>query len=481
MKYGVKNDLRGDTYMRLEDFMKIIDKEINQDTNVTLFIGAGFSFWYNLPNWKRLLLDFCNELERKYGYKNHKDIVDKIDNTYTIPRAFTDILKITNIDKSILQEYIANYLNDNKNINKRALGADLQKYKLLFNLSRNCRIITTNFDLLIENILRQIFKIKIKKFYYDTENLNKQFFGDISNKNELRILKLHGDIERPDTMVVTQDDYDLIISGKEYKLLNDALRSNFAQNINIFIGYSMRDENIKRLLLTNKNIYGKDKKMSFVINIVGEKIISYDYSIVRNQNDVEEICVYGQDEIITIFQYLQDVFKINKNKFVSDVNNFNENNITDNFGLQMEYLKALSLLRMRKYKKCKEVIEEIINQFEECNNTKWEYIYMIYGVLLDCENSDKKDEAEYYINKAIKLGKDKDDIYYSIAKTYLNRACVILHTSNISHNLSRHIIQDKKIVTRALKYFEKLSVKNREVNYHILDCYQKLGDYDKVF
>ncbi len=98
-------------------------------------------------------------------------------------------------------------------------------------------IITTNYDEFLENSIFKDFNVLVYPDDY--------YFNSSSGYGE--ILKIHGTASRPNSIVVTDEDYDRL--KKESKVITARLTSLMCQNPVIFLGYSMSDEEIHGIIL----------------------------------------------------------------------------------------------------------------------------------------------------------------------------------------------------------------------------------------
>jgi len=99
------------------------------------------------------------------------------------------------------------------------------------------RIITTNWDNLLEEALRQA-QIPVDRVVRDTEVA-------FINQNKRLLIKLHGSIEQQDTIVVLGDDYyDVFARLPE---TTNLVRAYFATQTVLFLGFGLMDEDFRRL------------------------------------------------------------------------------------------------------------------------------------------------------------------------------------------------------------------------------------------
>lgn len=237
--------------------MNISEFVSNYKNHPILFIGTGFSLRYleNSYTWDGLLKHICFEVtgndetfldiksqsQNQDGSFNYEDIASKIENLF---------------NEALSKDRNGNfkYINDifYKNMNN---GVNLSRFKIfistIFNklsyrqekineitelkkVRKNIgSIITTNYDQLVEDIF--------------------QFTPLIGNDILLSdpygsVYKIHGCTSQPDKIIISKDDYKEF--DKKYELIRAQLLSLFIHNPIIFVGYSVSDENIRKLLKT---------------------------------------------------------------------------------------------------------------------------------------------------------------------------------------------------------------------------------------
>lgn len=100
-------------------------------------------------------------------------------------------------------------------------------------------IVTTNWDRLLDNALRDAGK----RVTTVVDNYEVAF----SNKSETLLVKMHGSIERPDSIVLTERDYQEFF--ERLPNLVDMLLYFFATRTFLFVGYSLADPNFKQMYL----------------------------------------------------------------------------------------------------------------------------------------------------------------------------------------------------------------------------------------
>lgn len=245
---------------KLEDYL------VFNESLPFLFIGSGFSRRYlGTPDWERLLMHFCNEIDPSnpllfYQYssaakaKIYKDnldassvnILNSIIADY-IEQEYNRIWYTDDRFASMRTQYsnevisgctpfrlaLANYFASFTNNHAYMLPGEIEKLKLLSHNSI-AGIITTNYDLFLENIFDFM-------TYIGQEKL---LFSPLQGIGE--IYKIHGCCTDPRSIIINSDDYNKLNLRSRY--LAAKLLTIFVEHPIVFIGYSISDEDIKNIL-----------------------------------------------------------------------------------------------------------------------------------------------------------------------------------------------------------------------------------------
>jgi hypothetical protein len=236
-----------------------------------LFVGSGFSRRYlALEDWEGLLRRFAKLLPKDFDYyaatgRKKWDVVAKLmaedfyeiwwtDDRYKESREeFKG--KIDNIYTPLKIE-ISKYLREKRyeeGVSERLDHEINEMKKIVID-----GIITTNWDLLLE----QIFEDEFYTYVGQEELL-------FSNPKEVgEIYKIHGSCSDPNSLVLTDEDYADFNDRNAY--LAAKLMTIFIEHPIIFIGYSLSDENILGILeaitacLTSENLNKLKDRLIFV-------------------------------------------------------------------------------------------------------------------------------------------------------------------------------------------------------------------------
>lgn len=237
-----------------------------------LFIGSGFSKRYlGTEDWAGLIRKFCELVPQEFGYyrstsNNKWDIAAQMlaedfhkvwwnDEQYSESRA--EFGERATSKYSPLKIEISRYLKSQK----YQYGVDEKNDKEINALKEVVidGIITTNWDSLIEDIF-------IKENMVTFIGQKKLLFSNPMEVSE--IYKIHGCSSEPDSLVLTEDDYKEFNKRNAY--LAAKLLTIFIEHPVVFIGYSLGDTNIIRILesitacLDESNIHKLKDRLIFV-------------------------------------------------------------------------------------------------------------------------------------------------------------------------------------------------------------------------
>lgn len=222
-----------------------------------LFIGTGISkrYYSESYTWNELLskivLDYCDDEEHYLDLKsksmsggricNYAHLAQLIENEFNEIaqkerngkfKAMNDIFydKMKSGEKISRFKYYVASLFDSKPIRPEMADELVVLKKAFGNIAS---AITTNYDSFVE----------------DNFGFEPLIGNDILLSNPYgSVYKIHGSISSPESIIITQDDYDLF--EEKYELIKAQLISLFIHNPIIFIGYGVNDANIKKLLKT---------------------------------------------------------------------------------------------------------------------------------------------------------------------------------------------------------------------------------------
>ena len=225
----------------LNDFVK---------NRVIPFVGAGFSknadipAGLSMPDWNEIGKLVAAEIT---GYDYDNNAIDAL--SY-----YEDLYSRTKLVEFLMKEL---------HFGKIQPGATYKAFCELFTGT----ICTTNFDSLLEDemiLLHRPVSVIVTK-----DRLT------IGNTDESKIIKLHGDFNHPDKMVITENDYDMYIERNP--IFATYIANLFITNTIILIGYSFDDNDFRGIWQIINSRLGKMTQPAYcvMVNAPQEKIARY--------------------------------------------------------------------------------------------------------------------------------------------------------------------------------------------------------------
>lgn len=230
-------------------------------TNFTIFVGAGFSVNFGMPNWEGYAL---NKMNLVFDSLN--------DEVYFVTKE-----ELKTLDKKHLLTLINGYLKeeDSKKYEKQIFKTnDERKEKLSNEMKKfietfkniNASFVTTNYD----NVLEDYFGFDKRNIF----NVSQRDF----RLNSHEVVHIHGDvkaIEESDRIISTwKDYYDLYFQNgkleesdmftKHAEAVNDFLKYLFSENEILVIGYSITEIEILKFIFQNRKYSTTNSNITIV-------------------------------------------------------------------------------------------------------------------------------------------------------------------------------------------------------------------------
>ncbi|PHM68097.1 SIR2 family protein [Xenorhabdus kozodoii] len=297
-----------------------------------VFIGSGMSKRYleNSPTWSDLLEEYWNKIDNNgqdfYNYlseikdkykeeQNDSDLNHKVyaDAATYIEKKFNGLFNSGKISldgltsKRVFDEDISPFKYSlcqrfkQNNLKQNIKKDEIESFKKFLKNAK--MIITTNYDSFIETLLSE--QRVEPKMYIGNEG----FFDDTVGWSEL--YKIHGDIELPNSIVINSYDYE--IYDNKSILISAKILSSMIKSSIIFIGYSLTDRNVKKLLTDfSSQLPKEDKRKS------AERIIFIEFK--KNEMDILKTHRTDDKSQITYTSIETDNYK----KIYDEISNIDE-------------------------------------------------------------------------------------------------------------------------------------------------------------
>ena len=213
-----------------------------------LFVGAGLGRRYlNLATWEQLLRRFAAETPRAYEFyvtQAGRDNYPRLGSEIAV--AFRDVWwnstkyeSDRDAAKDLMEDFasplkveVSKYLLEEcRRLNSSALPDELG----ILADAKVDGVITTNYDTILETVFPD---------YEVYRSQDETLFRVSHGVGE--IYKIHGCATKPNTLVLTQEDYELFDARNAY--LAAKLTTLFLEHPFVFIGYSISDRNVQSVL-----------------------------------------------------------------------------------------------------------------------------------------------------------------------------------------------------------------------------------------
>lgn len=452
--------------MTREDFITSLKQK---NSAPFLFVGSGFSRHYlDFPDWVGLLSMFAPNHINSYYTKCQ---------TKSLPRIASEIAKdLTNRFWELPeddefrkkhQDQVSNFdsvfkLQISEFLIKKCREEFPEKWKDELSLLRSLvidGIITTNWDDTVERIFPNY------KPY-----IGQQQLISASTFNIGEIYKIHGCMTNPDSLILTEEDYNNFNERNPY--LAAKLITIFIEHPVVFLGYSINDDNIQKLL------------MSIVQGLDKEGVIKLQSNLIFVEWVQEDI----EPRFETVDFVMPDGARLPLIKVIT-------HNFSDVYTCMSSYERRLPANVLREYKK--QFYNLIVSQNADKNlyvlpenkideNTEIQVVYGFgaikkfrdavgyigiksYDIYCDCINDDRDFEAIMILQKTIpqlrKSGSSNLPIYkylreigISSDEEYLNNPLGLnfnLPTANSFASYKSFSTKEKKYsLTKALQEFQ---------------------------
>lgn len=228
-------------------YLKYIPKTLQEDfidNRVIPFVGAGFSKnaiapeGANILDWEGLGKKVATYIPN-YTYTNAIDALSLFESEFSR----------TKLIELLARELYVNHLKPGKT------------HRTFCDLYFDT-ICTTNFDFLIEQTLNE--KHIPFSMVVSEERL------PISTHERTKLIKLHGDFNHPERMVITEHDYDTYVDKN--KILSTYISNLFITKTLLLIGYSFDDSDIRTLWQIIGTRLGKLSTPAYVVLVDASSI-----------------------------------------------------------------------------------------------------------------------------------------------------------------------------------------------------------------
>lgn len=283
-------------------------------TTPFLFLGSGITRrYYNLPDWKGLLEHFAYEVKKDdFAYSFYENKASKMDNPLGDFPKIAELIEvdydemwfgdadIRTVDEMTLSKIknglspfkaeVAEYIKRNCVINEKYID----EIKTLAKLSDRsiAGVITTNYD----NFIEDHFEGYVK--YVGQKQL---IFSAIQGIAE--IFKIHGSVEAPESLVINEHDY--LEFDKKSSYLASKLMTIFMEYPIIFMGYSISDSNVQKIIKSIVECLDSDQ-----IKLLEDRFVFVEYQPGKVGVEVTPFTIMVDDKPLLIKKIVVEDFTL---------------------------------------------------------------------------------------------------------------------------------------------------------------------------
>lgn len=220
-----------------------------KEGNVCLFVGSGVSCSSGLKGWDDLIASMRDVMLEEASAAEMADLREFFKNAgkLDIAEVFRDRVGENRYHDFLRREYRL------KRVNLSPL------HKALRRLPVNT-IFTTNYDKLLERTFRN-------DMGDDPPVIHSPEQLAVIDSSERRIIKIHGDIDHPKSIILTRKDYEMF--EDRYAAIQDYIRRAISFETMFFVGFGLEDPNFERFYANARKVFlGYDRRAFAVMTNV---------------------------------------------------------------------------------------------------------------------------------------------------------------------------------------------------------------------
>ena len=196
-----------------------------------LFAGSGLSAWAGLPTWSALLRDLIAEMRAEQIAVEDLDEMDRL----------VDAGKLLEVAEHCSTQLGSRYTAVLSERMAVASGQIPEPHEIIVRLPFS-GVVTTNYDNLLETAYQKRTSVNLKAPTHDDSDV----LGTLLFDGGFFVLKAHGSLDRPATLVLTASDYrDILHSNRAFTAFFSSILMSRAL---LFVGYSLNDPDFRMLI-----------------------------------------------------------------------------------------------------------------------------------------------------------------------------------------------------------------------------------------
>ncbi len=217
-----------------------------RDGRVRLFVGSGVSCAAGLISWADLVAQMKDVIRRENTTFARQELESFL--------AAADHLDVADVFRDTVKEH--RYFRFLRSHFRRPVGLS-SLHRTLTRLPART-VFTTNYDKLLETAFRRASGADPAVIVYPAQ------LGYIDD-GEVRIVKLHGDIDHPPSIVLTRGDYATYAS--RHREFENQFHSSVNDYTMLFVGFGLQDPNFRRIYEDARQFYDSTKRLAYAIMV----------------------------------------------------------------------------------------------------------------------------------------------------------------------------------------------------------------------
>lgn len=215
--------------------------EILSREDTILFIGSGVSRWSGLPSWEGMISELARFIDHQ-GLDSELVIEEKTNG---------DLLQAASYGfDQLTKQQIGEFIKESC---KYGIAKPHEIHKKIVSFGAQCYI-TTNYDNLLESALNQ-WSPENKDYHTVTNKHLTETAGIISARSLNFIFKPHGDVNDSDSIILTREQYRMLLPNGERQNALESLKILLASRSVVYIGFGLRDPDFIYIKDILSNIY----------------------------------------------------------------------------------------------------------------------------------------------------------------------------------------------------------------------------------
>lgn len=323
------------------EYVRLLREKANSN-KLIVFVGAGVSCNVEgMPDWNALIGKMAEAIKYSKCSVCRKKTKDcnktcKLRYSYSTDEYLKIPQYVYNKSRKLYKQVLMDNIRD-MDVNAPLSNAIVEL--------EPAHIITTNYDKLIEKC-ESAKQGNFEVIVNDRDLLN-------SEKNKY-IIKMHGDVEYPETIVLKEADY--LEYSQKHVLIEMFVKSLLADHTILFLGYSLNDYNIKLIIswinyirMQNKAL-NADRKFGYIV--VDNAKMSASQKRYFEKNNIGVINLYNMPVMEKIPVELTKGIGKRLYSFLKTIKDFS---LERNLGQVLLYEKSINFMRKFYYVDCRNI------------------------------------------------------------------------------------------------------------------------------